>query len=137
MLGLEEWPSCWSDPADKIRLTGPAATNYLDFNCLRGGTLVGPCPAFAGPTFKNSLQRPMTVARSFLLWPRYHHCILRSNSLLASSSKSTLNRFWLSATGTSRLVRLAGRPFPLYPLAPVPAYVVMTPLGAILRILEL
>jgi len=25
MRGPEEWPSCWSNPADRIRLTGPAA----------------------------------------------------------------------------------------------------------------
>jgi hypothetical protein len=35
MPGPEEWPSRRSDPADRIRLTGPAATIYLDFNCLR------------------------------------------------------------------------------------------------------
>src|SRR5579871_215440 len=30
MLGPEEWPSSGSNPADRIRLTGPAATNlYL------------------------------------------------------------------------------------------------------------
>jgi len=34
MPGPEEWPSRRSDPADRIRLTGPATTNYLYFKCL-------------------------------------------------------------------------------------------------------
>jgi hypothetical protein len=29
MRGPEEWPSSGSNPADRIRLTGPAATNFL------------------------------------------------------------------------------------------------------------
>src|SRR4051794_13554403 len=29
MRGPEEWPSCRSNPADRIRLTGPAATNLF------------------------------------------------------------------------------------------------------------
>jgi hypothetical protein len=29
MRGPEEWPSCWSNPADRIRLIGPAAIHFL------------------------------------------------------------------------------------------------------------
>jgi hypothetical protein len=37
MRGPEEWPSCRSNPADRIRLTGPAATKFLNrsFDSLR------------------------------------------------------------------------------------------------------
>jgi len=28
MRGPEEWPSCWGNPADRIRLTGPAANIF-------------------------------------------------------------------------------------------------------------
>ena len=37
MHGPEEWPSCWSNPADRIRLTGPAATTFV-FNHLHNTT---------------------------------------------------------------------------------------------------
>jgi hypothetical protein len=32
----EEWPSCGSNPADKIRLTGPAANFLTDLFLIRG-----------------------------------------------------------------------------------------------------
>src|SRR5512146_2810055 len=35
MCGPEEWPSCRGDPADRIRLTGPAANLHLSCPQLR------------------------------------------------------------------------------------------------------
>ena len=36
MRAPEEWPSCGSDSADKIRLTGPAANFLTDLFLIRG-----------------------------------------------------------------------------------------------------
>ena len=91
------------------------------------------CPRGWSRGSGTSLQEKF--ARGLSLAP--HQRICRSNSSLASSSKSVPSRFWASATGRSMLVRSAGSPFPLYPSTPVPTNVVMTPLGSILRILEL
>ncbi len=39
MRGLEEWPSCWVKPADRIRLTGPAAFEICRWLLVVGKTL--------------------------------------------------------------------------------------------------
>src|SRR5450432_3277960 len=43
MRGPEEWPSCRSNPADKIRLTGPAAFLHRRWS-LQSALWRKPCP---------------------------------------------------------------------------------------------
>src|SRR5579864_2309810 len=54
MCGPEEWPSCGGDPADRIRLIGPAANLLLarSFAALRisaGGSDAAKAPQLTGP----------------------------------------------------------------------------------------
>src|SRR6478609_8191644 len=54
MRSPEEWPSCGSNPADRIRLTGPAAFISIEVLRLRSGFRLRTCFAHADNLAKRS-----------------------------------------------------------------------------------